>query len=221
MAESQSREGVSAAHLTSPGSTLGTVAYMSPEQVRAKNLDSRTDLFSFGVVMYEMATGALPFSGGSTGVIYEGILNRAPVPALRLNPNLPPKLDDIINRALEKDRDLRYQSALEMRSELMRLKRDTDSGRNPSASSGSVNAVQDPTERLTRIRGEAYLMLHDGNQAAAEFQKLIDHRGVVVNFPLGALARLGLARAYALQGDTVKAKAAYQDFLALWTCKRV
>jgi serine/threonine protein kinase len=97
-----------------------------------------------------MATGALPFTGGSTGVIYEGIMNRAAVPALRLNPNLPPKLDDIINRALEKDRDLRYQSALEMRSELMRLKRDTDSGRNSSASSGSAGAVLDPTERLTR-----------------------------------------------------------------------
>jgi serine/threonine protein kinase/tetratricopeptide (TPR) repeat protein len=148
-------EGGSAAHLTSPGSTLGTVAYMSPEQVRAKNLDSRTDLFSFGVVLYEMATGALPFTGGSTGVIYEGIMNRAPVPALRLNPNLPPKLDDIINRALEKDRELRYQSALEMRSELMRLKRDTDSGRNPSASSGSVGAVRDSTGRFTRPASEA------------------------------------------------------------------
>jgi len=143
-------EGGTAAHLTSPGSTLGTVAYMSPEQVRAKNLDSRTDLFSFGVVLYEMATGALPFSGGSTGVIYEGIMNRAPLPALRLNPNLPPKLDDIINRALEKDRDLRYQHASEIRSELMRLKRDTDSGRSPSASSGFVGAAQDPTERFTR-----------------------------------------------------------------------
>jgi serine/threonine protein kinase len=143
-------EAMSVEHLTSPGSTLGTVAYMSPEQVRAKQLDTRTDLFSFGVVLYEMATGTLPFTGESTGVIYDGIMNRAPVPALRLNPNLPPKLDDIINRALEKDRELRYQHASEMRSELMRLRRDTDSGRSPSASSGTVAAVQDPTERFTR-----------------------------------------------------------------------
>jgi serine/threonine protein kinase/tetratricopeptide (TPR) repeat protein len=143
-------EAMSVEHLTSPGSTLGTVAYMSPEQVRAKQLDTRTDLFSFGVVLYEMATGTLPFTGESTGVIYDGIMNRAPVPALRLNPNLPPKLDDIINRALEKDRELRYQHASEMRSELMRLRRDTDSGRSPSASSGTVAAVQDPTEKFTR-----------------------------------------------------------------------
>lgn len=141
---------VDSQHLTSPGSTLGTVAYMSPEQVRAKQLDTRTDLFSFGVVLYEMATGALPFTGESTGVIYDGIMNRAPVPALRLNPNLPPKLDDIINRALEKDRELRYQHASDMRAELQRLRRDTDSGRSPSASSGTVAAVQDPTERFAR-----------------------------------------------------------------------
>ncbi|MGH9745497.1 MAG: protein kinase domain-containing protein [Candidatus Acidiferrales bacterium] len=194
--EGSTTHGVTEADLTSPGTALGTVAYMSPEQVRAKELDARTDIFSFGVVLYEMSTGVLPFRGESSGVVTEAILNRAPVAAVRLNPDLPQKLEEVISKALEKDRDLRYQHASDLRSDLKRLKRDTDTGRTAVQPLEEEEApAKDPSRsRATSTRASS------GSRAAvaaADEPKAVEPRAGI---PWGKVAPAALVIAALIAG---------------------
>jgi serine/threonine protein kinase/tetratricopeptide (TPR) repeat protein len=167
-------------HLTSPGTTLGTVAYMSPEQIRAKELDGRTDLFSLGIVLYEMATGRLPFNGDSLGLISQAILTRNPVAPIRLNPDIHPALQDVINRALEKDSQLRYQHASDMRAELQRIKRDTESGR--SADEEDTGSIPTPSPSHLFSTGKRSARTSSAESSAPRTQrvsKIIDSLAVL------------------------------------------
>src|SRR5205814_9882136 len=173
---SASTIGSSEEQLTSPGSTLGTVAYMSPEQVRAKDLDARTDLFSFGAVLYEMTTGTLPYRGESSGVIFESILNRTPASVVRLNADVPAELERIIGKSLEKDRNLRYQHAADIRADLQRLKRDSESGKTVAS-----DAIQSRWSRREILIVGALLLFVIGASIAGVFYLRRDNSQVPIN----------------------------------------